>query len=643
MEKSKFLYGALGLLALGLASCSSDEPVNNDVAQNDEVRFLRVAIANAPASRAATFQDGIENENTVGSLYFKFYDVNGNAINAETVSLDDLTDGTVGKDQNVGAIKESVVQISIPRNTAYPAYVVCFINPVSWDHANNNTGTMEDLRNLTREDFSDGTNFAMTNSVYFGTDPISGATNVKMSGAPILASQLYTTKEDAKKADAASVDIYVERYAAKVNFTLAENAVKPYPYGDYSLTFTPEFWSINADAPSMYAVKRYADSNAATQTIPTMTSVDAMLEGWNSWNDPTNFRSYWACSPSFYATDFPQVSDNIIDKVTTGTGAGVAIEPYALCYYSYNQIAGNEGYNGFGKGKSVTPGATNYKYTLENTMGKDAFGSVNPKAAAPSVVLVGNYTIAKGETPINAATGFCLYNSQLCYLGTVPAEDAEGKTIMNVLLDANRVLYTATTTEGTTTYTRISSTNLPAGMADLFEVVHPNASVRGNQAVPHRYVTLQLKQGTTNFAGLFYRPDGAATYVPVEVNAGQSAEEVVNQVNTLLWQQIGNASQYTNGKCYFSIPIQHLGYTERTTGAPVTDGKLDWKKVKVGDFGLVRNHVYDINVTEISGRADGIQGLDNPLVPSMDSNDYWVKYRINILNWRVVLTQSTVL
>lgn len=641
MRKLNLISGALGVTALALTACSNEMPVNdNGVAQKDEVRFMRVAIANATGTRAdEQFQDGIGKENDVNNMYFRLYDSNGKAISAETAVLGDLTDVNVtGQNGNVGAIKQAVLQISIPRNTNYPAYVVCFINPVSYDEISDDAN-MEALRNLIRKDYSDGEYFAMTNSVYFGNDPISGATDVKMSGAPIQASQLYTTKEAAEDGDASVVNIYVERYAAKVNFTLEADAISDYVYGGYNMTFVPEFWTINAASPNMYAIKRYADDNSATTSIPTMESVDKMLQGWDTWNDPANFRSYWACSPSFYASEFPQVSDNIIDKVAEGqTGAGVAVAPYSLCYYSYNQIAGKDNYNGFGKGMTVTPGTSNYKYALENTMGKDAFASLNPKAAAPSVVLVGNYKLTKGTTEIPANTGFCLYNSNLYYVKDAPAADSDTKTIMQALLDANRVLYTAGTTPGT--YTRLSSANLPETMANLFEVVHPSASVRGQQVVPHRYVTLQLKQGTTNFTGLYYRPDGAADYIPVEVNAGQTAAQVVDQINFLLWQQLGNASQYTDGKCYFSIPIQHLGYTESEDGAPETNGVLDWKKVKVGDFGLVRNHVYNIVVDEIKGRADGIQGLDNPLVPSMESTDMWIKYRVNILNWRVVPTQG---
>lgn len=629
-------------MALGLASCSSDEPKGPEgqVAEKDEVRFLRVALANTPGSRAAKFEDGTEAENTVNSMYFLFYDVNGNPIPNESF-ITDITDKTFTDkpgNGNVDAFKEMIVQVKIARGQQYPSYVVAFLNPVNWD-VDVEKATMEELRDLLRSSYRGGNDFAMTNSVYFGKDPITGSSNVKMSGAPIKLSQLYTSEQDAEDATGEGiVDIYVERYAAKVQFSLDENAIADYTVGDYSLTFAPEKFSVNAAAPTMYAVKRYADNNAATTGIPTYVDVQTMLGTWTSWNEPTNFRSYWACSPSFYAEEFPQVSDDIIEKAPKGTtGAGEAIEPYALQYFSYNQISAS---TGIGAGLNVVAGTPSQpKYALENTMGKAAFASLNPKAAAPSVVLVGHYSVKKGETEITVGEeGFSLYKDKLYYNGTVPAADAGGVTLMTALLNENEILATSQTEDvnGNVPMLNANSLTTTHELANYFEIVHPAKAVRGNQPVPHRYVTLQLKSGLANYTGLYFKQNGTGEWAEV------TADDVT-LINTSLWQQIGVASCYTNSKCYFSIPIQHLGYTENTDNPPLTDGLLDWAKVRVGDFGLVRNHVYTINVTEIKGRADGIHGLDNPLVPSMEENDYWVKYRINILNWRVVPTQKVTL
>ena len=60
----------------------------------------------------------------------------------------------------------------------------------------------------------------------------------------------------------------------------------------------------------------------------------------------------------------------------------------------------------------------------------------------------------------------------------------------------------------------------------------------------------------------------------------------------------------------------------------------------VGDFGLVRNHVYSINVTTIKGLGTAIADPTDPTVPPAETTDYFVAYRLNILNWAIVPTQN---
>ncbi len=660
MRKLNLISGALGLATLALTACSNEMPVDkNVVAEQAETRFLRVSIANTPSTRAdETFAIGTEDENKVGSIMLKFFDASGNPLNDVTTTKVDGTD-TGWKDNtgdpipSVGVFKEAVMQVNIPRGTNFPSYVMCYINPVDYA-ADMNNKSMYELRSEERADYSDDSdNFAMTNSVYYGSNPLTGASQVKISATPILPEQLVTsldaineTGEDGKPVYQ-SVEIYVERYAAKVNFTLnqAEGAIKDQTVGAYTLSFEPEMWSINADAPTMYVVKRFADNDAETTGIPSYAKVQESLGGWTDWNNANLHRSYWACSPGFYAKNFPLVSDNIIDYVAenplTGedagntTGAGVAVGDYALRYYSYNQIT-DASNNSEGFGKPVSKDGTNSKYVLENTMGKDAFDCQNPKAAAPSVIVVGSYSIKKGETEVTNPAGFYTYNSNLYYRETVPEADVEGKTIMDALLASNQILFTDQT--GT-----LLNANASATVKNYFEVVHPSKAVRelqGNQPIPHRYVTLQLKSGLPSYEGLYYRPMGTD-----ERRAVTAA--VVDQLNLQLWSQLGVARVYNQNKGYFSIPIQHLGVWENTTYKdglpPIENGVINWKNVRVGDFGLVRNHVYDIQVAGIDGMASGIDNLNNPLVPSMEENEYFVKYKINILNWRIVPVQNNII
>lgn len=684
MKKVKFLYGALGIMALGMTACSSEDIAikENVVSEDTDVRFMRVAIANPPSTRAAEFEDGTEDENRVKNLFFKFYDATGAPIPDSQTTLVDVKKEPNGDIQfetqtpgngDVGKYKSITVQVTLPRRGNYPSYVVCFVNPVNYDEINGTTvKNMNDLRGQIRDNYkaNDGS-FAMNNSVYYGNDPVSGGVNVRMFATPILASQLKTTKQDADEATGDDVvNIYVERYAAKVKFTLGDDAVEPVTVGAYNLTFVPEAWSINADADDMYAAKRYADSNATTTTIPTFSQVQTMLGGWTSWNDEPNKRSYWACSPSYYATSFPQVSDNIIDQASAGTtGAGEKVGDYELHYYSYNQVTDPELRS---QGLGVTDfndGGTNWKYTMENTMGKQAFMSLNPSAAAPSVILVGHYELStnvttpggEGEEPTitnvkldpNIGDGFCIYNGEIYFRNTVPTGVQGATRMLTKFLDENAIL--AINATGTLLKASNAQTN---NLTDYFEVVHPNKAVRGQQAIPHRYVTLQLKTNLTSLQGLYYKPAGSDTWMSLQdqfaalANEGATAGsapndaqvDFINSINTLLWQQLGNASSYTKNKCYFSIPIQHLGITENTADpSPIADGHIDWTKVRVGDFGLVRNHVYSLSVSEISGVANGIENLDNPLVPSMAETDYWIRYQVNILNWRVVPAQNNII
>lgn len=657
MEKTKFLYGALGLLALGMTACSSEELAGNGVAQQDENRYLRVNLVNPAGTRAdEKFEAGTIEENKVTSVIMDFYDAAGNFVvraNPSDITWVSNNMAEGGEVQSVGVIGDAVVKIGISKEQNLPAYVMCYLNPVQWGQNNDANGNMQGLRLVPREAFQNAAgNFAMNNSCYYGQDEITGQANVKISGTPIAAEKLYSSEAVASEDDAATLDIYVERYAAKVNFTLNqsklgedgyEEGVKGIAYYTgttpeaYSLEFIPERWTINADAPDMYAVKNFAVT-AANANVPTLNEVNEYLGSWSLWNDAANHRSYWSCSPAFFATEFPQVSDQIADiahemypddeddEEEPKNGQGEKIGPYALKYYSYNQIL-TDG-NGNKDFAAQTDGTLPVKYALENTMGKPAFSSLNPKAAVPSVLLVGSYGVTYNGTALPAGTSFYLFNNGL-YFSETPTGVENAVLMKDKFIENQEILYV----KNGNTYDPLTKENAGSSLNQL-DVKHPDKEVRDKNLVPQRFVTLQLSDVPT---GVYYRPHGAGEFVEV-------TDDNLNVVNTLLWQQSGVAYAYTQGKCYFSMPIWHLGMTENTENSPLSDeGVLDWKKLRVGDMGLVRNHVYKLHVDAITGLATGIENLDYPIVPPMDQDEYYIKYRINILNWRVVPAQSGII
>ena len=76
-----------------------------------------------------------------------------------------------------------------------------------------------------------------------------------------------------------------------------------------------------------------------------------------------------------------------------------------------------------------------------------------------------------------------------------------------------------------------------------------------------------------------------------------------------------------DGKAYYFIPIRHLG-TDPT---------------KLGYYGIVRNHVYSINIQNMSGFGTPVYDPDKTIDPTIPSNDAtYLAARINVLSWRVV-------
>lgn len=637
---AKLFFGlfAGSAMALAMTGCSSDEPggVQNDKAE--KTVYLRVAISDVnTASRAANttenFKPGTDEENTINALQFKFYDASGNEVYATSSTDYKFDDASVPQGSpSVGKIKEAVVQVALQQGQNLPSYVLCFANPVDWSAAEK-VKNMNDYRNTQRTAYL-GANghFAMNNSVYYGQDPVSGQNNVKITGAPITPGQLFTSEADANKAtDGQVVDIYIERNAARVDLTIADKindyTVTNIAEGgntDYTLRFVPSAWTITADAPSMYAIKRFATTAESDGVIPTKAEVDAYLGTWKDWNDEPLNRSYWACSPGFYATDFPRVSDNIIDVATAGTGAGEVVEPYALKYYSFNQVNGANGSTIANNNATVT------RYALENTMGQAAFQSLNPNAAAPSVLLTGKYVISAGETEFPENTSFAIWNNQLYFIGNRPTgAPAEAKTIYEAMLAHQTIV--ATDDKGTL----LKTAN--AGI----QVTHPSKEVRAGNAVAEELVTLQITTLPTTSA-LYFKPLGSDIWTAI------TADDLV-YVNQQLAGQVNYAKAYTQGAAYFGIPIKHLRATEDDTDSPFTVDETtkkettNWTKVRVGDFGLVRNHVYTINVSGISGLGNGVFNLENPIVTPMDTYNYYIKYSIKVLNWRIVEPQGVIL
>ena len=85
---------------------------------------------------------------------------------------------------------------------------------------------------------------------------------------------------------------------------------------------------------------------------------------------------------------------------------------------------------------------------------------------------------------------------------------------------------------------------------------------------------------------------------------------------------------YASGQTYYIVDIKHLG-----------------KKDTPSEYGIVRNHVYQIDIESIKGYGspvyNGSSNLENPEYPEVSESSY-VAARINVLSWKVVKQQVNV-
>ena len=636
MKKQKFLFGALTALAMGAAfTACSDDPVNDGIdngkVEKDQTRYLNISICNPSAgSRAeasttdADFVTGSKDENYVHQPYFVFYDADGVALDYEQITFVNNTNtnntgtnssnGTFnpeGDNQSAGSVGKvwtSVVPVELAAGQNMPAYVMAFVNPIT--PADILNASMSDIEALMRTQVvGDDEHFPMSNSVYYGTNPITGQANVRMTATPITTAQLFNSREDAEKATETSVDIYVERYASRIDLSLAGNTVtaNTTDVNGYSLQFVPEYWRPNAIDLNTYVLKHYAiNTNGVINSTPTYTQLNERLE-WG-WNDGTNFRSYWACSPSYYNATYPKVSDNIQDG-----------GKYNLHYFSYNEIKDSKiGEDAVRASIEYNNGFTGPFYARESTASSASWQNAteyNPAAVVTSAVIVGRYKLtATGATdPVADNTTFYLYGktNDKWNLYFVDGEGVTNGILAAMVQNQNVVLDAA---------------HNPVRTTDIFEVKHPTKAVRDvkNSVVAGRLVALQPKSTATGY--YYYDPTVAGTDKYVAITADN-----LNNVNSDLLSA-GYARQYGEGLAYFSIPIQHLGFNQT--------GTLDYTTARAGSFGLVRNHVYAINVKSISGLATALRDANQPIVPPMDEQTYYINARLNVLNWRLVPTQE---
>lgn len=174
-------------------------------------------------------------------------------------------------------------------------------------------------------------------------------------------------------------------------------------------------------------------------------------------------------------------------------------------------------------------------------------------------------------------------------------------------------------------YTRTGGTSLPGGGTEYeyesfittdnihFEATTPETGGEDYEAIA------QLDDDALN---------GVTIYIenPDYTGSNEKYIELADAEATINEELAKNPAQIAKeGYVYYYTPIKHLG----TTGS-------------TGEYGVVRNHIYDVTITDIKGYGTPIFDPDKDIDTTHPSNEeVYIAARINVLSWRVVSSNVT--
>lgn len=590
MKKFTMLSSVLAsALMLTVASCSSEDVAGGD-SQNDKgtTSFLAVNIENvgsAPASRSydqggGTYEDGTGTESTINKVRFYFF--NGDGTPYLLVNNDPTNNQSVNYlDQTVETAGDDHDHTAEIKTKAVlvlkgetKAIPASVIAVINPGVLDNTTLKSGTMTLSELRTSATGTKFYDETNGFVMSNSVYESAGQDVCSTPV-ANNVFASSEAALKKP---VDIYVERVNAKVNAKIDADYVRT--------NETEKAWSKNAEGKYQINVGNidvttYAENTNATPTTKTY-PVYAVVQGW-------------------------QVADangkaEVCKQINTAWYAGeLGISPwttsdYHRCFWS-KSVPFNFGAQGE-VNHPVNPKFENIKLSLSGDF------STTPVYTLPNTP---TEVIANPTTSLNTLTKL-IVAAKLVYLDKdgkyKPAQVCQyrGLTYLGEEAVKKQIVggfaryFKKTTTKSVDVYKSIEASDI------AFKTVVPGSPE--SSGVKNYEVVATL----ASTVGDLYVKNGETWTIASKDDINAALAKETAQVRS------------TDGATYYYTPIKHLGEA----------GKL-------GEYGIVRNHSYQVTIQNIKGFGtpvyDPKKEID-PMIPS-DENTY-LAASIKVLSWRVV-------
>jgi hypothetical protein len=578
------------LLGIFATACSSDDDITSAPDEqkngNDSYICVRIHAADNASTRAdattPTYKYGTSDEQKINKITFYFFD------GEDLIAKSELSENEL-KDAIAKASKDGVPDENVEYNakavfkistSVYPTKVVAVVN------APDDFVALSPLDTGMWKQTISGIDAWRQNATATNSFVMSSSTYINNNADYLYFTDLgdnskqyfYNTESEANAESANVVDIYVERLACKVTLNTSE---------------TLDQTSGNDATNRIYKIT----DEKVVGMGDTAIGIYAKLENWglnatttSSYilkNGTVNGFSFDANDPTNHRSYWAWSTNYGIKDINNTTSYPPYYESLKKDQYLLNYISEDDmNTKGYALGK---PG-----YCNENT---NTVALSTPSTSAVTNVLV-NATLTDATGNLLNGNGniirylgtYYTYNAYMDFVGS--SENLKGVTVDGAALS----------------HTTLKIADLDN---DDLKKLGITTGTEGYGYTLNGRIAVQLGDNITDSN--------------LKLNG---AETTVKDVNKLLaeFNSKRKAIAYNGGNMYYTIPIRHLASSDD----------------KEGYYGVVRNHWYDVTITNITKPGHGISDPKEPIIPNEEDKEYYIQASINVLSWRV-LTQNVTL
>lgn len=575
----KYLF--IALAALGFAACT-EKGEDNAPIQNAELEESYIAINLMAAdsdTRAATdsygYELGTEAERVVKSAHFFFFDENGNPFNLISETNSPATAPGGSKNHLQLNINPMAGQEGDNINVSDISNAVLILNTYKGIYPKQVVAVL---------------NWTPDNKPYSLDDlhTITSSLVNSVNGGYVMSNSVYMVDDDSKKMfDAVAIaEENIKKnagdaMAAPINIYVERIAAK--------VVLTA---SGNVADNNIFSTQK--TSSLITLEGITSTEVFVQLNGWELYND--------------YNTSY--LVKNIDTSWTTNSlGLSWNDSPYYRCYWAQSQsddlsdtfaweytndVKTAKGFSteyGFNVASTADyTDTTTYTYCGENTRAWSETNDVRTK-----VILKGQLMKKTGDNSYEPLTLAQWYGND--YAGVDNLKTAVANSLAYTLFYYDTEL---------AKYVSIQPNDIECAETVATEKSYQTGFILSTNGQQKNWFTYS-----------------SATGVYTALAAVDSQEAMINATNAYLAANVVPALVYSEGQTYYIVDIRHLG------------NDLE----KPAYYGVVRNHVYQIDILTIKGYGSPVyNGFSNIVTPEYPQvyDDTYVAAKINVLSWKVV-------